>query len=62
MFRPSRERSRADDPFVLWKVRLFGAGALLALAGIGFEVRWVVWSGVGVLVAGLLLRFLPGRS
>ena len=62
MFRPTRDRSRADDPLVLWKLRLFGVGAALALAGIGFEVRWVVWCGIGVLAIGLLLRFLPWRS
>lgn len=58
MFRPSRDRSRADDPFVVWKVRIFALGAACALAGIGFEISWVVWVGVGVLACGLLLRFV----
>ena len=59
MFRPSRNRSGGGDPFVVWKVRLFGVGAALALSGIGFEVSWVVWAGVGVLAIGLFLRFIP---
>ncbi|MDE2763155.1 MAG: hypothetical protein OXQ94_15735 [Gemmatimonadota bacterium] len=58
MFRPSRER-RGEDRFLAWKVRIFVAGAALALAGIGMSLSWLVWVGIGVLVVGLLLRFLP---
>ena len=58
MFRPSRDRSRTDDPFVVWKVRIFVIGAACSLAGIGLEISWVVWVGVGVLAIGMLLRFI----
>jgi len=58
MFRPSRER-RGEDRFLAWKVRIFVAGAALAFAGIGMSLSWLVWVGIGVLVVGLLLRFLP---
>jgi hypothetical protein len=43
-----------------WRVRLFGVGAILALVGMYFEVAWMIWSAIGVLVAGFVLRFLPG--
>lgn len=62
MFRPSRKRTGADDPLVAWKLRIFALGAALALAGIGFDTAWIVWVGIGVLGAGLLLRLLPMRS
>ena len=62
MFRPSRERSGRDDPYLLWKVRLFVIGAVLALVGMAFVMRWLVWVGIGVLVVALLLRFLPARD
>ena len=59
MFRPSRKRGSGEDRFLAWKVRLFVVGAALALAGIGMSLSWIVWAGVGVLLAGLVLRFLP---
>ncbi len=62
MFRPSRERRGGEDAFVVWRVRLFALGAVLALAGMGLALRWLVWAGIGALAAGLALRFLPGRG
>ncbi|MDE2752946.1 MAG: hypothetical protein OXK77_08530 [Gemmatimonadota bacterium] len=62
MFRPTRERREVDAGLVAWKVRLFAAGAALALAGMGFELRWLVWAGIAALLAGLTLRFLPRRG
>lgn len=62
MFRPSRTRSGENDAFVVWKVRLFGLGAALALPGIAFGNAWVVWAGIGVLVVGAVLRFLVPRD
>ncbi len=62
MFRPSSYRSAEPDRFLPWKVRAFGIGAALAIAGMGFGLGWLVWSGIGVLALGLLLRFLPARD
>ena len=62
MFRPSRERSGRDDPYLPWKVRLFVIGAVFALGGMALVMRWLVWAGVGVLVVALLLRFFPARE
>jgi hypothetical protein len=39
-----------------------GAGAILALVGMYFEARWMVWIAIAVLTIGFLLRRLPGES
>lgn len=62
MFRPSRSGTADTGPLLAWKVRSFVIGAALALAGMGLEMGWLVWSGIGVLAVGLLLRFLPSRG
>ena len=54
------DRSRRAGRFLEWKVRLFSLAAVLAIAGIYFDERWMTGSAIGVLVAGLGLRFLPG--
>jgi hypothetical protein len=43
-----------------WRIRLMGVGAILALIGIYFEARWMVWIAIVVLVVGLALRLVPG--
>ncbi len=43
-----------------WRVRLFGAGALLALVGISLQASWLIYTAIAVLVAGVALRFLEG--
>lgn len=62
MFRPSRSGTGDTGPLLAWRVRSFVIGAALALAGMGLELDWLVWSGIGVLAIGLLLRFLPSRE
>ncbi len=59
MFRPSRKRRDGEDRFLVWKVRLFVVGAAVALLGMGMSLSWVVWVGIGALLVGLVLRFLP---
>ena len=59
MFRPSSYKSTEPDRFLPWKVRALVIGAALAFAGMGLDLGWLVWSGIGVLALGLLLRFLP---
>jgi hypothetical protein len=34
-----------------------GAGALIALVGIYFDVSWLIWIAIAVLALGFLLRF-----
>lgn len=42
-----------------WRVRLFGAGAILGVLGIYFDARWLIWAAIAVLVVGFFLRFIP---
>jgi hypothetical protein len=56
------DRSRkGDDPYLDWKVRLFLAGAVVALWGMARAVSWLVLVGILILLAGASLRFLAGR-
>ena len=41
-------------------MRLFTLGAVLAVVGMATEQVWMTWAAIGVLVTGMLLRFLPG--
>lgn len=55
---------RPDRPvrYLEWRVRLFGAGALLGVVGIATDTGWMIWLAIVVLVAGFLLRFLPAKE
>lgn len=55
---------RPDRPvrYLEWRVRLFGAGALLGVVGIATDTGWMIWLAIVVLVAGFLLRFLPEKE
>lgn len=61
MFRPDRSRRRAG-PWLEWKVRIFVTGAVLGLAGIYLDERWMVGAAIVVLLLGMGLRFLPNRK
>ncbi len=56
------DRSRRADhyPLLEWKVRLFVIGASLSVGGMVLERDWIIWVGIVFLVAGFLVRFLPG--
>ena len=54
------DRSRRAGRYLEWKVRLFTLGAVLAVVGMATEQVWMTWAAIGVLVTGMLLRFLPG--
>lgn len=53
------DRRRRAGVWLEWKVRLFTVGAVLAVAGMAMEEDWLVWTAIGVLGAGFILRFLP---
>ena len=57
LFRPDRDRRDDDDPFLLWKVRLFVIGAGLGFAGMMLEMPVLLWLGIGALFVGVALRF-----
>ncbi len=45
-----------------WRVRLFAAGAALALAGMYMRLDWLINVALGVLLVGFALRFLPEKG
>ncbi|HEX9885766.1 MAG TPA: hypothetical protein VGA70_04725, partial [Longimicrobiales bacterium] len=45
-----------------WRVRLMGAGCILAVAGMYADVGWLVWAAVVVLLAGLAVRLVAGEG
>ena len=45
-----------------WRIRIFGAGAVLGLAGIFLEASWLVTVAVVVLVAGVALKLMPDED
>lgn len=53
------DRRRRAGPYLEWKVRLFVVAAVLGLAGIYLEERWLTGAAIVLLFAGLGLRFLP---
>ena len=56
-----RSRSGPAAGQLEWRVRLFGVGAILAILGMYFDARWMIWIAIAVLVTGFLLRF-AGRN
>jgi fatty acid desaturase len=52
---------RKSDAYLSWKVRLFFAGAVVALLGMAVASSWVVGAGTLILLGAALLRFVPER-
>ena len=59
MLHPGVRGGSAAGRHLEWKVRIFSAGAVLALVGIYLGKSWVTLLAIVVLVAGAGLRFLP---
>jgi hypothetical protein len=55
------DRHRRAGRHLEWKVRLFSVAAVVALAGIYLESRWVTGVAILLLAGGLLLRFMPSE-
>lgn len=55
-------RRRAADRYLAWKVRAFWLGAGLGVLGIWLESGWLLAPAAAVLLAGILLRFLPAHG
>lgn len=43
-------------------MRIFSVAAVLGLAGIALDQRWMTGTAIVMLLAGFGLRFLPGRE
>jgi disulfide bond formation protein DsbB len=55
-------RRRGSSGHLEWRIRLFGVGAIVGLAGMYAQVRWMIWIALVVLVVGFLLRFFPASG
>ncbi len=53
-------RSRRNDPRLEWKVALFTVAAVIGLAGMYFDERWMGGVAIALLASAMLLRLLPG--
>jgi len=53
------DRRRRAGRYLEWKVRLFSLGAVVALAGIYWREAWMTSIAIVILLAGMVLRFLP---
>jgi hypothetical protein len=60
-FRPDRTRGAAPDSTLHLRILLFCFGAGCALAGIYYDVSWLITAGTIVLAAGLLLSLINSR-
>ena len=58
LFRVSRAR-RTDDPW--FRMLIFSAGAVLAAAGIIFDIGWLVTVAIVVLGAGMVIGIITRR-
>lgn len=61
MFRPDRESER-PALYLEWRVRLVGAGAILAAFGIASDVELLRWAALAVLVAAAALSIMAKRN
>ena len=57
-----RRDASGPGPYLEWRVRLMGAGAIVALIGIWADANWLVNVAIVLLLVGFLLRFVDGRS
>ena len=55
-------RRRRAGRYLEWKVRIFIGAAVIGLAGIYFEERWLTGTAILILFAGIGLRFIPGQG
>jgi len=54
------DRRSRKDRFLEWKVWVFCLGAVVALAGIYLEERWLTGIAIVLLASAAVFRFLPG--
>ncbi len=48
--------------FLEWRIRLFGAGAILAVFGIGADVELLRWAAFAVLAAAAVMSLVAARA
>jgi hypothetical protein len=52
------DRGRRAGRHLEWKVRIFTVAAVLAIAGMYLDARWMTGTAIVVLAGGLLLRLI----
>jgi hypothetical protein len=53
-------RERRAGRYLEWKIGLFSIAAAITMVGIYLDERWMTGFALALLIAGMLLRFLPG--
>jgi hypothetical protein len=61
MFRARRD-SRGDDRHFEVKAALLVLGASLGIAGMIYEIGWLVWAAIGVVAVAMILRLIADRQ
>ncbi len=56
------EEAAVSAPHLEWRIRIFGAGAILGLVGMWAGAPWLVNVAIGVLGIGVVFRLLSRRS
>lgn len=54
-------RERRHDPYLEWKVRVFSVAAVLALAGMYLEERWMTGLALVLLGGAMVVRLVARR-
>ena len=53
------DRRRRPSHYLVWKIRIFGVAAVVALVGMYLNNPWITGTALVMLLLGMLLRFLP---
>jgi hypothetical protein len=61
MFRASRRDPAGSDRFFAIKVLILSIGAAFGIAGMLYEIGWLVWTAIAVLTIGVVLRMVGSR-
>ena len=61
MFRPSREH-RGEDRFFEIKALLLVVAASLGIAGMVYELSWLIYAAIAFVAAGIILRIVAARQ
>ena len=56
------QRTRGTLALLQWRIGAFFLGAVLGLAGVFFDISWLVTAALVVLLGGVVLRILAARE
>ena len=61
MFRARRDRTGEDRYFEV-KAIILVLGASLGIAGMVYQIEWLIWAAIAVVAAGVILRLIHDRK